>query len=242
MAEELAATGINLVLVPRRHEALDNLAAELTAQHGITTRVHSIDLARPAGASHLVAATADLDVGLLIAAAGCGTSGPLLDSSLERELDMVDVNCRAVLALCFAFGQRFALRRSGGIVLFSSIVAFQGVPFAANYAATKAYVQALAEGLHAELAPLGVNVVASAPGPVHSGFAARAGMRMGRALAPGDIAQPSLAALGRRTTVRPGRLSKLLDGALAPLPRPVRVRVMGRIMAGMATPTSPRHS
>ncbi|MBA3416488.1 MAG: hypothetical protein H0U10_14800 [Chloroflexia bacterium] len=87
--------------------------------------------------------------------------------------------------------------------------------------------------MHIELAPLGVDVVASAPEPVHSGFAARAGMRYDMGLTPENVAQATLDALGRQPTVRPGWLSKVLAGSLLPLPRPVRVRVMGRIMAGM---------
>jgi short-subunit dehydrogenase len=78
-----------------------------------------------------------------------------------------------------------------------------------------------------------VDVVASAPGPTASGFAERAGMRMGQALTPAAVAEGTLAALGRRTTVLPGFLSKLLVYALVPLPRWARVRVMGRVMAGM---------
>lgn len=236
MARRLAEAGLNLVLVARRQGALDEIAVDLTARHGIETRVIAADLALGEAATVVAAATADLDVGLLVAAAGFGTSGRFLDSDLEQELAMVDVNCRAVVALCHHFGRRFAARGRGGLVLMSSVVAFQGVPNAANYAATKAYVQSLAEGLHVELAPLGVDVVASAPGPVDSGFAARAGMRMGLALTPKDVAQATLEALGGRTTVRPGWLSKLLAGALAPLPRSRRVQMMGRVMAGMTAP------
>src|SRR3712207_9159147 len=86
---------------------------------------------------------------------------------------MLDVNCRAPLEMSLSFGRRFAERERGGVVLMSSLVGFQGTPNAAHYAATKAYVQTLAEALHAELAPLGVDVLASAPGPTDSGFAAR---------------------------------------------------------------------
>jgi short-subunit dehydrogenase len=189
------------------------------------------------GVEAVATGTGDLDVGLLVAAAGFGTAGRLIDARLEQELEMIDVNCRAVLALSLHFGRRFAGRGSGGMVLMSSLVAFQGVPYAAHYAATKAYVQSLAEALHVELAPLGVDVVASAPGPIHSGFAARAGMRLGLGLKPRDVAQTTLDALGRRTTVRPGWLSKFLEGALLPLPRRARVRVMGRIMTGMTRQT-----
>lgn len=234
MAHRSGAAGLDLVLVARRRQALEQVGEELAGRHGVEYRVVATDLGEADAAAQLAAATADLDVGLLVAAAGFGTSGRFVDARLEEELAMVDVNCRAVTALCVLFGRRLVARGRGGIVLMSSLVAFQGVPFAAHYAATKAYVQSLAEALHVELAPAGVDVVAAAPGPVHSGFAARAGMRMGRALTPEEVAKGTLGALGRRATVRPGWLSKVLEGSLAPLPRPVRVRAMGRVMAGMA--------
>ena len=126
------------------------------------------------------------------------------------------------------------MQKRGGIILLSSIVAFQGVPGSANYAATKAYVQSLAEGLALELKPFGVDVLAVAPGPVNTGFAKRAGMHMGKALAAKDIAQVSLNALGKRTTTRPGWLSKLLGYSLAMLPRWGRTRVLKQVMRGMA--------
>jgi hypothetical protein len=239
-ARRLAEAGLDLVLVARRRGALDAVAADLTARHGIATRVIAVDLGRESAVATIVAETADLDVGLLVAAAGYGSSGRLVDADLEQELAMVDLNCRAMLALSWHFGRRFASPGRGGMVLMGSVVVFQGVPNAANYAATKAYVQSLAEALHVELAPLGVDVVASAPGPVHTGFAARAGMRYDMGLVPGDVARATLDALGGRLTVRPGWLSKVLAGSLAPLPRPARVRVMGRIMAGMAGGGRPR--
>lgn len=233
MVQRLAEAGLNLVLVARRRELLEQVASDLMVRHGIETHVIAADLATETGVERVVTGTGDLDVGVLVAAAGFGTSGHFLDSRLEQELDMADVNCRAVTALAWHFGRRFANQRRGGMVLMSSLLAFQGVPYAAHYAATKAYVQTLAEALHVELAPLGVNVLASAPGPVHSGFAARANMHLGMALRPRDIAGATLDALGHRTTVRPGLLSKALEGALILLPRWARVRVMGAVMAGM---------
>ena len=94
---------------------------------------------------------------------------------------MIDVNCRAVAALSHAFGRRFVDRKRGGYRPDELLVAFQGVPRAANYAATKAYVQSFAEALRLELEPHGVDVIASAPGPIRSGFATRASMTMGLA-------------------------------------------------------------
>jgi short-subunit dehydrogenase len=169
-AVELAKAGVNILLAARRGGVLTEIARDLEARFSIETIVVAADLALPTGVDEVVDRTRDLDVGLLVASAGFGTSGPFVGAALSDELEMIDVNCRAVAALSHHFAGRFVHQGRGGIVLMSSLVAFQGVPRAANYAATKAYVQALAEGLRLELAPQGVDVVASAPGPVLSGF------------------------------------------------------------------------
>jgi uncharacterized protein len=233
LALSLARRGLDVVLVARRARALEAVAAELRASHGVEALVVTADLSERSGVAEVVARAAGLDVGLLVAAAGFGTSGRFVDGDVEAELDMIDVNCRAVAALTHHFGARFAARGRGGIVLMSSLVAFQGVPRAANYAATKAYVQSLAEGLRLELAPSGVDVLSSAPGPIDSGFAKRANMKMGMAGTPESVAEETLEALGRKGTVRPGWLSKLLEWSLSLLPRWGRVRMMGVVMGGM---------
>lgn len=238
-ASRLAEAGLNLVLVARRGERLEELSRQLMSAHRIQTRVIAVDLGDPRGVDTLVAQTQGMNVGLLVASAGFGTSGAFIEAALEDELAMIDVNCRAVAALCHAFGRRMVARGGGGVVLLSSLVAFQGVPRAANYAATKAYIQSFAEALRLELRPRGVDVIASAPGPIHSGFAARASMTMGLAQTPRDVAVATLAALGRQGTVRPGWLAKLLEASLALLPRWGRVRMMGIVMAGMTRPPRP---
>ena len=233
LAVQLASMGMNLVLVARRGEVLSALAASLRASDGIDSRVIAADLERAEEVQRVVTQTQDLDVGLLVAAAGFGTSGSFLEANLDEELGMIDVNCRAVAATSLLFGRRLARRGRGGLVLMSSLLAFQGTPRASNYAATKAYVQSLAEALRIELRPLGVDVIASAPGPIRSGFAVRANMRMSVAASPQIVAAATLESLGRRTTVRPGLLSKLLEYSLAMLPRWGRVRVMSLVMGGM---------
>ncbi|QUR67259.1 SDR family NAD(P)-dependent oxidoreductase [Mycobacterium spongiae] len=229
-AIQLAARGLNLVLVARRGPVLEKLAQELADKHGIACRVIPTDLADASAVEGLVQATADLDVGIVVAAAGFGRSGPLIDAPLSDEIEMLAVNCTAVLAVAWHYGRRMAARGSGGLVLLSSLLGFAGVPRAANYAATKAYVQSLAEGLHRELAPLGVDVISSAPGPVRSGFGGRADMQLSATTTPEAVARATLRALGRRTTVRPGALSKLLGVPLALLPRPARVLALSRVM------------
>lgn len=233
-ARDLAARGLDLVIVARRGDWLEALSAELSSAHDVTVTVVEADLGSTVGVERVLEAVRDLDVGLLVAAAGFGTSGLLLDQPLAAELDMIDVNCRSVVALTHPIGRRLRARGRGGIVLMSSLVAFQGVPRAANYAATKAFIQSLAEGLRTELKPHGVAVLASAPGPIASGFAARAHMQMGMSQPPTVVAGETLDALGRKTTVRPGLLVKVLESGLMVLPRWGRVRVLTQVMKGMA--------
>lgn len=235
MALRLAESGVNLVLVARSQAVLAQMAKDLSDRYGIKVRSVVLDLAVERSLETLVTQTQDLEVGLLVAAAGFGTSGAFLNAHLAEEMEMLNVNCRSLLNLTWHFSQRFAQQRRGGIVLMSSIVGFQGTPFAAHYAATKAYVQTLAEALYVELAPLGIDVIASAPGPTNSGFAARAGMKMGKALSAAEVAQGTLQSLGRKSTVLPGFLSKLLAYSLAPLPRWARAQIMGSVMKSMAT-------
>jgi uncharacterized protein len=236
----LARQGMHLALVARRESVLAALAEQLTRDDGVACRVIALDLGTPDAMKTLDDSTHDLDIGLAIAAAGFGTSGPFLSGDLDNELDMLMVNCGSALALTHRFGhrfgQRFAHGKRSGLILFSSLVGFQGVPGSAHYAATKGYIQSLAEGIAPEFRAKGIDVLVTAPGPVHTGFAARARMQMGKALTPAQVVAATLAALGHRTTVRPGWLSKLLGWSLATLPRWGRTRVLALIMRSMTRP------
>ncbi|MEM9190491.1 MAG: SDR family oxidoreductase [Myxococcota bacterium] len=229
-AQTLATRGLNLVLVARR-ESLESFAADLEST-GVKARAIRADLSTTAGVQAVEDACRDLPIGLFIASAGFGTSGPFLSNDRTTELAMLDVNCRALVSLSHHFGRRFAAEGRGGMILLSSLLAFQGVPRAAHYAATKAFVQTLAEGLRHELRPLGVDVLSVAPGPVNTGFAERADMNMGMALPPSAVARRSLDALGRWTTVRPGWLSWFLELSLSTVPRFMRTRILAKIMHG----------
>lgn len=229
----VAEGGMNVVLVARRQERLAELAQTIRTDFGVEATVLAADLTDPVQLDGVIEATAGLDLGLLVASAGFGTSGPLARADPDTELSMLAVNCRALLVLTRMAAERFSGRGRGGIVLMGSLLGFQGVPGSAHYAATKAYVQTLAEGLRVELAGFGVDVLSSSPGPVRTGFADRANMRYGPAESARTVARQSLRALGRRATVRPGLLAKALHGSTSLLPRAWRVRVMGRVMAGL---------
>lgn len=233
-ARELARRGYGLVLVARRLDRLEALAEELASAHGVAVDVLPFDLSQPDQVQELIRASAHYDIGLLVAAAGFGTSGHFTQIPVETELDMIDVNCRAVVQISHAMAKRFVRRRSGGMVLMSSLLAFQGVAQSANYAATKAFIQTFAEGLRAELRPQGVDVIACAPGPIASGFATRANLVMGMSQPASVVAAATLNALGRRGTIRPGFLAKALEASFTGMPRWGLTLILSKVMAGMA--------
>lgn len=231
-AYELGKSSINHVLVARNRASLEQIQADLIAKENIQVQIIAADLSIPEDRKKVLEQTQEMDIGLFVAAAGFGTSGQFMDNTLEEELSMIDVNCRAVAEQTHVFANRFQKRGRGGIILFGSLVGFQGVPRAANYAATKAFIQTLAEGLHYELKPFGVDVLSVAPGPINSGFGKRANMKMGNGGTPEVVAKESLQALGKKITVRPGFLSKFLEFSLT-VPRPFRTRIMAIVMGGM---------
>ena len=233
IAEELARRGLNVFLVSRNQSRLAELCTHLSSSYGVDAKHLSVDLSLPGSGQTLFLETSGYDVGLFCAVAGFGTSGPFKESNIDEELNMVDLNCRAVVEQTHFYVNKMSLRKSGGIVLISSLVAFQGVPRASTYSASKSFVLNFGEALYFELRPLGIDVLVTAPGPVASGFAARARMQMGQAANPRAVALATLNQLGHSSIVRPGWLAKLLELSLWPLSRHFRSMVMAKVMLGM---------
>jgi len=228
IAQRAAEDGFNVVLAARSEAKLHGLAAELAQAHGVETHVVPVDLSQPSGAATLLDAIHDLDVGLAVLAAGFGTIGPLADASTVDELEMIAVNVTAVAQLAQSFAQRMIKRGGGGIVLFGSVLGWQGVPAKRTTPPPRPTSRPLPRGLHRELKPQGVDVLCVAPGPVHTGFATRAGMSMKSAATPDVVADATWSALGHRVTVVPGLQAKFMTASLKSLPRYVRSLILGR--------------
>ena len=229
----LASAGFGLLIVARNKEELQRVSDHLTDSYHVSVSNLVADLSTKEGVNELIAFSDVFDIGLVVANAGFGTAGHFLQSDLSQELNMLALNCEALFVLTHYFSKRLADRGKGGIVLLSSLVAFQGTPYAAHYAATKAYVQSLGEALSHELKEVNVDVLTAAPGPVISGFGERAHMKMSNALRPSDVGTPILKSLGRRSTVLPGLLTKFLVYSLRTVPRWAKVSIMKKVMYGM---------
>jgi short-subunit dehydrogenase len=172
LAEELAAGGTNLVLTARRRERLEELARTFATTHKIRAEIFVADLAKAAAPPEILAFTRakNIQIDLLINNAGFGAFGEFATSDLPRQLEMIQVNCAAVVHLTHLFLAGMIERRSGDILILASTAAFQAVPYITTYAATKAFDLLFAEGLAEELRPRGIRVCALCPGSTESEF------------------------------------------------------------------------
>lgn len=228
LARELAARGINLVLVARRADRLATLAAALPVE----TVVVELALGRDDAVDELVARVGQRDVGLVCANAGFGEKGDFASIDRDAYRRMVRLNVESTLLLAHAFVPRLLARGRGGLLITASTAAFQGTPFTSAYAATKAFDLSLAEGLSEELRPHGVDVVALCPGATDTEGPKRTGVDPSRVpfgfATPESVARAGLDALGVRCVVVPrasDRAATLL-GRL--LPRSLAARIAGR--------------
>jgi len=176
-AEELASGGTKLVLTARRKDRLDELARRLTATYKINTEVFPADLANANAPERIFAFTKEkaIEIDLLINNAGFGQYGEFHSVEEQRLLDMVQVNCSAVVHLTRLYLPEMVARRRGDILILASTASFQAVPYISTYAATKAFDLVFAEGLAEEMKPYGIRVCALCPGSTESEFHTVAG-------------------------------------------------------------------
>lgn len=172
-ARQLAADGTDLVVVARSSDALERLADELTAAHAVEAEVLSADLTDASDLQRVADRIGDDEqpIDLVVNNAGFGTRGRFDQLPIDRELQEVDLNARAVVRLTHAATTVMVPRGHGGILNVSSTSAYQPIPYFATYAATKAFVTSFTQSVHEELKGTGVHVTVLGPGFTRTNFA-----------------------------------------------------------------------
>ena len=231
-ARQLSARGERLVLVARRKDRLDALAAELG-----NARAVECDLGMSGAVTTLMAdlAAHGEQVELLVNNAGFGLAGRFADLDGARQRQMIDLNCGALTELAHAVLPGMIAAKAGAILNVASTAAFQPGPGMAVYFATKAYVLSFSEALHEEVREHGVTVTALCPGPTATEFGEVAGFggnplidRL--SLGSADVVRAGLAALDkRRAVVIPGLVNKAGAQGHRFLPRSLLRRIAGSI-------------
>lgn len=201
-ARELARNGVNVVLVGRREERLQELATRVRHELGMQAEVVRIDLAQP-GAVDVVQQhlqRAGIRIRLLCNIAGMGRWNRLEHWELQDYREMLEVNNRAMVEMCYHFLPDLASYPSSAVINVSSQASYQPVPYMAVYAASKAFVQSFSQALHGEWKERGILVQTLVPGPTDTEFDAKAGAYASALTTRGstaEVVKASLAGLAK---------------------------------------------
>jgi hypothetical protein len=226
-ARELAARGSNLVLVARREERLQVVAAELRQRHRVEAEALAADLAAPGAPQqlfdHLQQAGRQVDV--LVNNAGLGLYGPFLEIPWQREAGMLQLDVVALVHLTRLFVPGMRQRGFGRVLQVSSVGAFQPTPLYASYSAAKAFVLSYGEALNFELRGTGVSCTVVAPGITATEFLQVSGQTATlyqrlMLMTSAEVARVGVRALLRgRGSVVPGLANKLGAFSMRFMPR-----------------------
>ena len=232
-ARQLAAGGLNVVLVARRVGPLEEHAKALTNAYGVEVRAVPLDLGSEDMLPKLREQVRGLDVGLLVYNAALSLIGPFLEQELAEKLKIIDVNCRGPLMLAHEYGRSMAARGRGGIILMSSLAGQQGSALIATYAASKAYDLVLGEGLWDELREHGVDVLSFCAGATRTpNYEESQPKRTGRfppVMEVEPVVSEALTALGKGPSAVAGRANRLAGFLMSRvLSRRVAVQTISR--------------
>ena len=248
LARLLAADRHDLVLVARRRDRLEQLAAELERVHAVRAHVLAEDLADPAAPARIVEELGrrGLEIEVLVNNAGFGANGPFAELDAARQVGMVQVNVTALVELTRRLLPPMIARGAGRILNLGSTAGFQPGPFMAVYYASKAFVNSFSEALSFELRGTGVTVTVSCPGPTDTEFGAIAGNDKSRLFAIGsmsaaEVARHAYAAMMRgRPLAVPGLLNKAGVQSVRLAPRSALRRIAAALnRAGRAPSSAP---
>jgi short-subunit dehydrogenase len=225
---------------------MDLLATSLSAVHDVQVEVLAADLTADDGVALVERRLAGRDIDLLVNNAGLGSVGEFARLPLDREVEQVDLNVRALLRLTHAALQGMVPNESGAIINVASMAAYQPVPYNATYAATKAFVLSFSEALHEEAKRHGITVTCLCPGPVRTEFQHTAGIKpermRGKVLLrymagtnPGEVVRAALDAMEEgRAVVVPGAVTRAITETSQILPRSVVRRLAAVSFEGQA--------
>jgi short-subunit dehydrogenase len=220
-ARQIASSGINLVLVARREALLQRAGTDCAREYGVDYRVIVADLSKEGFLDQITEGTSDLDIGLIISNAGTGSAGKFLTKSLNEMENLLRLNTVAHLNLAHYFGPKLIKRRRGGMLFVGAMGAEKGIPYMANDAAAKAYVQSFAHALHVEWKSSGIHVTVLPPAPTQTPVLAKLGLdpRI-MPIKPMKVEQcvdEGLRALvANRALIIPGRLNRIMNALVPP--------------------------
>ncbi len=240
LAECFAKDGYDVIVTARTESALKEVANRLSKAHGVKVTAIAEDLGAIGGGAKLAAkiAQAGLTVDVLVNNAGFGHLGAFVDTPIEPQLGMVDLNVRALTELTHIYWKGMLAKKRGGLINVASTAAFQPGPMMPVYFASKAYVLSFTEALWEEARGTGVHVSCLCPGPTASKFRERAGTgksRLGQSasvMASAPVAQEGYEGFKRnKRVVITGGANRRLIAATRFLPKSQVLKIVRRMQS-----------
>lgn len=231
LAKQAASQGLNIILVARRVDLLAQTQKAIQDQYQVKVKIIELDLTLDSALDKLFEETKNLDVGLLIPNAGIELNGLFINSSLEENRKLLRLNTEVPMALIHHYGRKMAARNKGGILLISSGFGYQGVPYIANYSATKSYILTLGEALNVELKNYGVDVTVLSPGLTKTAMTDNSTIDFDKlpvlSMSADMVAGIGMQALGKKSTIVAGFVNKFYIWLNRLVPRSVPVKLFG---------------
>src|SRR5229473_2881974 len=243
---QIAASGINVVLVARRDALLAKLGRAISQEFDVQCRALAMDLSQEGFIAGLANATHDIDIGLVVSNAGTGNPGEFLKFDRQLLQATLRLSTMAHLDIAHHFGQKLGERRRGGIILAGAMGAENGVPCMANDGAAKGYIHSLGEALHYEFKRLGVYVTVLAAGFTNTAVLEKFGLDpKTMPMKPMSVEQCVSEALSglvkNRSKIVPGRLNRMLNALVpASLARKIEADLIDKGLANKSAPAIAR--
>ncbi|WP_078409844.1 SDR family NAD(P)-dependent oxidoreductase [Priestia abyssalis] len=237
LAVHFARDSYRLVLIARDSTKLEQVKKELEKDHQAEVIIIVKDISEQESVKEVYEylQESNIQVDYLVNNAGFGLYGEFTDTSLDDELNMIDLNIKSLTHLTKRFLPGMIANNRGGVLNVASTAAFQPGPLMAVYYATKAYVLSFTEALANELKDTKINVTALCPGPTETGFSNRANLQESKLFKSGVMDVKEVASVGYKgfhsgkTVVIPGAQNKLLAHSVRFMPRKVVTSVVRNV-------------
>jgi short-subunit dehydrogenase len=232
-AEQLAGEGMDLVLIARRREPLEELAGLLREKYNVDVLCIMTDLSETGAVKQITEELNGREINVLVYNAALSFLGPFIENPAEDHEKAARVNMITPLNMVHMFGEEMLSEGKGAIILMTSLAGFQGSGYLSLYAASKAFTRILAESLWYEWKNTGVDIIAccagatSTPGYINS-RPEKAGFFAPRVLDPEEVAEECLRKLGKEPSFITGRGNRVASFVMQKLmTRKMAINIMG---------------
>lgn len=234
IANQLAAKGLNIVLVARNQDELNNTKNEIISKYKIEVNSIQADLSNSDGINKVIDESAKYKVGLFVPAAGMEVNGAFEKNNIESEIKVVQINVISTLQLTHHFVQKMLPFKKGGILFVASLSGHMPNPYFSNYAGSKAYILNFGASLFGELKPKGIDITVLSPGLTRTPMVKDNGIDWAKTpmsfMDASEVAQAGINAIGNKFLAIPGGKNKFMASMAKHSPLEMQAKMNQKMM------------